>query len=216
MAVCAGPEDHDVVHVQQQQRMTALSDPSNARSWYATSRSRVSTGICMTAPGIPMLFMGQEFLEDKQWSEDFSYWPNQFIYWDGLNTQKQMGDFLRYTTDIIALRWQYPALRGQGLAVTHSNNQGRVLVYHRWIPGEGKDVVVVVHLGNNNTCNYRIGFPFPGKWKEAFNSDFYENCPNPDTFGNGGQVYTDNQPYDGLSYSASLNLPANGILIFTL
>jgi len=209
-----GPENHDIVHVQQQQRMTALSDPSNARSWYATSRSRVSTGITLTAPGIPMLFMGQEFLEDKQWSEDFSYWPNQFIYWDGLNNQKQMSDFLRFTRELINLRWQYPALTAQGFAVIHIHNQNRVLAYQRWIPGQGNDVVVVVSLSNDDQYNYRIGFPSGGTWKEAFNSDVYEDWVNPDICGNGGQINTDNIPYDGLHFSAALALPANGVLVF--
>ena len=30
----------------------------NARSWSARSRSRLATGLVLTAPGIPMLFMG--------------------------------------------------------------------------------------------------------------------------------------------------------------
>lgn len=42
----------------------------NTRSWLARSRSRVATGVLLTAPGVPMLFMGQEFLEDKWWSDD--------------------------------------------------------------------------------------------------------------------------------------------------
>ena len=40
---------------------------SNPRSWYARSRSRVATALLLTAPGIPHLFMGQEFLEQMPW-----------------------------------------------------------------------------------------------------------------------------------------------------
>ena len=47
--------------------------PTNPRSWFGRSRARVATGIGLTAPGIPMLFMGQEFLEDKQWSDNFEF-----------------------------------------------------------------------------------------------------------------------------------------------
>ncbi len=57
-------ENHDVVRINnetdREPRIAALADPSNPRSWYARSRSRVANGLLLTAPGIPMLFMGQE------------------------------------------------------------------------------------------------------------------------------------------------------------
>ena len=45
------------------------------------SRSRVATGLVLTAPGVPMVFVGQEFLEDESWSDDRS--PATLIWWDG-------------------------------------------------------------------------------------------------------------------------------------
>ena len=66
-------ENHDIVRINnetdREPRIAALADPSNPRSWYGRSRSRVANGLLLTAPGIPMLFMGQEFLEDKYWSD---------------------------------------------------------------------------------------------------------------------------------------------------
>ena len=56
-------ENHDLVLAGRDPRLPALADPSNHRSWYARSRSRVATAILLTAPGIPQLFMGQEFCE---------------------------------------------------------------------------------------------------------------------------------------------------------
>jgi 1,4-alpha-glucan branching enzyme len=212
-----GPENHDLVymdHSDKVPRMPALSDPSNSRSWYATSRSRVSTGITMTAPGIPMLFMGQEFLEDKYWSDNYQKYPDLFINWGGLNTEKQMTDFLLYTSDIIKLRWSHPALRSWGFSVIQTNNSNRVIAYERWVPGIGNNLVIVVNLNNSNQFGYRVGFPLGGTWQEVFNSDYYENCPNPNICGNGGQVDVEPQPWDDLTYSAIINLPANGLLIF--
>jgi 1,4-alpha-glucan branching enzyme len=63
-------ESHDEVYRGRNQRIAQLAGGSDARSWYASSRSRVATGLVLTAPGIPMLFMGQEFLENKQWSDN--------------------------------------------------------------------------------------------------------------------------------------------------
>jgi 1,4-alpha-glucan branching enzyme len=65
-------ENHDLVMQPKDEhdnnrleRIARVADPSNPRSWYACSRARVATGLLLTMPGIPMLFMGEEFLEDK-------------------------------------------------------------------------------------------------------------------------------------------------------
>ena len=63
-------ENHDLVYSDRENRIPSLADGSNSRSFYATSRSKVATGLLLAAPGIPQLFMGQEFLEDKQWNEN--------------------------------------------------------------------------------------------------------------------------------------------------
>ena len=121
--------------------------PSNPRSWFGRSRARVATGISLTAPGIPMLFMGQEFLEDKQWSDNFEFHTELLLHWAGLDDgDKQMLDHLRFTRELIGLRWRHPALRGQGFRVVHAHDENRVLAFHRWVEGEGHDVIVVVHL----------------------------------------------------------------------
>ena len=93
-------------------------------------------------------------------------------------------------------------------------DQNRVLAFHRWVEGEGHDVIVVVHLSTFNRFDYRIGFPGGGDWREVFNSDVYENWVNPGTTGNGGRVGADPQPMHGFSHSAGLVLPANSILVF--
>jgi len=211
-----GPENHDLVYRDREQRIVRLADPSNPRSWYGRSRARVATGICLTAPGIPMLFMGQEFLEDKQWADDFENHSDLLLYWAGLdNGDRQMLDHLRFTRELIQLRWRHPGLRGQGFRVVHVHDQNRVLAFHRWVEGEGRDVIVVAHLGNSNRFGYRIGFPSGGGWREVFNSDAYENWVNPNVVGNGGQVYADPRPLHDFSHSASLVLPANSILVFS-
>ena len=210
-----GPENHDIVYRDREQRVARLGDPSNPRSWYARSRARVATGLSLTAPGIPMLFMGQEFLEDKQWADDFKNHAGLLLHWAGLDGgDKQMLDHVRFTRELIQLRWQIPGLRGQGFRVVHTQDENRVLAFHRWVEGEGHDVIVVIHLTPFHRFNYRIGFPGSGRWREVFNSDVYENWVNPSTGGNGGEVFADAQPLHGFGASASLLLPANSVLVF--
>ena len=121
-------ENHDVVyagHADRQPRIAALGDSMNARSWYARSRARVAMGLLLTAPGIPMLFMGQEFLENKPWSDTPD--PATLIFWDGLRTDRAMQDYLRFTQELVWLRRRHPALRGEGIRVFHVNNENRVI-----------------------------------------------------------------------------------------
>jgi 1,4-alpha-glucan branching enzyme len=210
-----GPENHDIVYDGRELRIARLGDPANPRSWLARSRARVATGLSPTAPGIPMLFMGQEFLENKQWSDDFDSHHELLLYWAGLDQgDKQMLDHVRFTRELFEVRRQTPGLRGQGFRAVHAHDQNRVLAFHRWVEGEGYDVIVVVHLAPINRLGYCIGFPGGGAWREVFNSDVYENWVNPSVVGNGGLVVADPQPLHDFAHSASLVLPANSLLVF--
>ena len=175
-------ENHDLLDFNhtgrdRQPRIAALADPTNARSWYARSRAKVATGLLLTAPGVPMIFMGQEFLEDKYWT-DWPGRPELLIWWEGLEGKdKHMSDQHRFTRDLMWLRRKHPALRGEGLNVFHVHNDNRVIAFHRWVPGVGRDVVVVASLNESTFYNrgYRIGFPGGGHWHEVFNSDIYDS-----------------------------------------
>lgn len=207
-------ENHDLVKVGREQRIPALADSSNHRSWYARSRSRLATGILLTAPGIPQLFMGQEFLEDKQWDVPADS-PN-LIWWDGLESgaDPAMVNHLRFTQDLIRLRWNQPALRGDNVNPFHVHNANRVLAFHRWIEGAGQDVVVVATLSESTWYNYALGFPFGGRWAEVFNSDVYDNWVNPIVAGKGGGIFASGPPLHGLPSSAQIVIPANGFVVF--
>jgi len=62
---------------------------------------------------------------------------------------------------------------------------------------------------------YAVGFPRPGAWIEAFNSDVYDNWVNPWAVGNGGGIGADGGPLHGLPASARITIPANGVVVFT-
>jgi 1,4-alpha-glucan branching enzyme len=210
-------ENHDLTYVGHDgaARVPMLADASDRRSWYARSRSRLVTSLLLTAPGIPSLFMGEEFLEDKQWSDN-PHEPN-LIFWDGLATgEKSMLDFLRFTQDLIKLRRRHAALRGESVRVFHTHNANRVIAFHRWIEGEGRDVVVVGTLREETWRGYKIGFPRAGRWREVFNSDVYDNWVNPAAAGNGGAVEAVSVPMHGFVASADIVIPANGVIVFAL
>lgn len=204
-------ENHDIVKHGEGPRMPSLADGSNSRSWYARSRSRVALGLVATAPGIPHLFMGQEILEDKQWSDD----PQSplGIWWDGLNQDPHMATFLRFSRELMHLRRHLRALTSSGLHVFHTHNENRILAFHRWVPGVGDDVIVVSSFNEQTFWDYQLGLP-GGTWLELFNSDAYESQPSHVTTGNGGQIVAEGSPRHTMPSSASLVIPANGLLVF--
>jgi 1,4-alpha-glucan branching enzyme len=207
-------ENHDVVMVGRQPRIATLSDFSNPRSWYARSRSRFATGILLTSPGIPQLFMGQEFLEEKPWDTPPDS-PN-VIGWQGLQggADPAMVNHLRFTQDLIRLRWNQPALRGDNINAFHVHDSNRVIAFHRWLEGTGQDVIVAATLSESTWHGYAIGFPMAGEWTEVFNSDVYDNWVNPIVAGNGGGIVASGPPLHGFPASASIVLPANGFVVF--
>lgn len=205
-------ETHDEVFAGRSPRIPRVADGRDARSWFARSRSRVATGLILTSPGIPMLFMGEEFLEDKPWSDSN---PANLIFWDGLNEPNRvMADFLRFTRELVALRRRQPALRGEGINVYHVQDDNRVIAFRRWVDGIGRDVVVVASLNESTFRGYSLGFPGQGRWLEVFNSDVFDNFVNPIVAGNGGHVDAQGGPMHGLPSSTGIVIPANGFVVF--
>ncbi len=207
-------ENHDLVFNSRQPRIPALADGSDHRSWYARSRTRAAMSILLTAPGIPQLFMGQEFFEDKQW--DTLPGGPLLLSWDGVEKglDRTMVNHLRFTQDLIRLRWLNPALRGENVRPFLFNDFDRVLAFHRWLEGTGQDIIVVASLAEQTRWVYTIGFPFAGFWKEIFNSDVYDNWVNPLVAGNGFGVTANREAVQGFPVSASVVIPANGVVVF--
>ncbi len=207
-------ENHDVVFQGRERRVAALAGGNDSRSWYARSRSRAATGLLLTAPGIPMLFMGQEFLEANNWCDNTNVFPNDLVSWEALQNNRDMQDFQQFTQDLLELRRRYPALRGERINAFHVHNINRVLAWHRWLDGVGQDVVVVMSLNESTFWHYELGFPRWGRWREVFNSDFYDQLPNPWVTGNGGSVMATGPSRHGLPSSATIVIPANSMTVF--
>lgn len=184
--------------------------PGNAASWFSRKRSTLGAALVMTSPAIPMLFQGQEFLEDGFFSDADP------LDWTKLNTYSGINLMYR---DLIRLRRNWfdttRGLSGHHTNVHHVNNGDKVIAFHRWDQGGPKDdVVILSNFKNAVWSNYRIGLPRAGTWKVRFNSDWngyssdFGNTPSPD-------VTADNNPYDGMPFSASLQVGPYSTLILS-
>jgi 1,4-alpha-glucan branching enzyme len=159
-------ESHDEV-ANGRTRIPEAISPGDARSWWAKKRAALGSALVLTVPGIPMLFQGQELLEDR-WFDD-----TVALDWEKASTNRGL---LRLHRDLIALRraregWTR-GLRGSNIAIIRADQDERVLAFHRWMDGgPGDDTVVVANLADRPVEDLRIGFPAPGRWAVRFNSD---------------------------------------------
>ena len=165
------------------QRLPEMIWPGNAWSWWSKKRSTLGAVAVLTAPGIPMLFMGQEFLASGWFDDD------RMLDWS--NAWRFAGITQLYR-DLIRLRRNWfnntRGLRGQNVNVFHVNNTDKLIAMHRWdTGGAGDDVVILLNFSNRAYENYRIGFPRSGMWRVRFNSDsgaydaFFGNWASYDT-----------------------------------
>jgi 1,4-alpha-glucan branching enzyme len=159
-------ESHDEV-ASGKARVPHEISPEDPKGWYAQKRSTLASGLTFTAPGIPMLFQGQEFLADGWFRDDTP------LNW---HEQKEYRGIVLLYRDLINLRLNRDGysggLRGQHIHVHHVNDQDKVIAFHRWADGgPGDDVVVIANFTTNSRDNYIVGFPAEGVWKCRFNSD---------------------------------------------
>ena len=206
-------ENHDIVYAGRDPRIARLADGSDPRSWYARSRSRLAMGLLMTVAGHSDAVHGPGAAGGRT-VERYARRRHVDTLGCARSRRQDIADFLRFTRELIGVRRQYPALRGEGCAIIHVHDDNRVLAFQRWVEGQGRDVVVVCSLNENTFQNYAIGFPGSGRWREVFNSDVYDNWVNPIVAGNGGGVDANGPALHGLPASAVLTIPANGILVF--
>jgi 1,4-alpha-glucan branching enzyme len=201
-------ESHDEV-ANGKARVPEEISPGDAGSWAAKKRSTLGAALVFTSPGIPMIFQGQEFLEDDWFHDkDPIDWGNKDRY----------GGILQIYSDLIQLRLngsgKTRGLCGQHLDVYHLNNKHKVMAFHRWDRGgAGDSVIVSVNLANRGLDRYNIGFPYKGHWKVRFNSDWKGYDPS---FGNGGpkEVEARSGERDGLPYSSEISLgPYSAIVL---
>ena len=196
-----------------QARMAQQIDPNDTAGYFAQKRSTLGAGLVLTTPGLPMLFEGQEFLEDGWFRDD------KALDWSKLKTFQGINRLYR---DLVHLRRNLfgntKGLTGPFVHVFHRNDQDKVIAFHRWAEGGPKDDVIVVASFANRPMEqgYRIGLPRSGPWLVRFNSDWkgyspeFSGLSNPE-----GEVVAENTPYDGCDYSGTVLLAPYGFLVLS-
>ncbi len=202
-------ESHDEV-ANGKARVPEEVDPGNASSWAARKKSTLGAALVFTTPGVPMLFQGQEFLEDD-WFHD-----EDPLDW---SKKKRFAGIFRLYADLIALRRNLKdctrGLCGQEVSVYHVHDDENVIAFHRWEQGGPRDsTVIVANFSTHPKQGYVIGWPTEGRWVVRFNSDsrFYDEAFNDvgpvDVHAAGGER-------DGLPAEGAIDLAPYSALILS-
>lgn len=202
-------ESHDEV-ANGKARVPEEVDPGRASSWAAKKKSALGAVLVFTVPGIPMIFQGQEFLEDD-WFHD-----QDPLDW---TKQERFKGIVQLYRDLISLRLNRDqltsGLSGQAVDVYHVNRNDKVIAYHRWEPEQsGGHVVVVVNFSASPREDYTLGFPSAGSWRVRFNSDSREYDSEFSDCGS-SVVQTEESETDGLPAGGKISVAPYSALILT-
>ena len=126
----------------------------------AFRRAKLGALILMTAVGVPMIWMGEEFGEYVPMSEQ-----SNKINWTLLENDENKNLFEYYKT-LIELRKTDAAFHTPNIVFFHEDSASGVLGFQRF-DDNGNIAVVILNLSDNDLENYTIeNFPDGENWHE--------------------------------------------------
>jgi len=126
----------------------------------AFKRAKLGAVVLMTAVGVPLIWMGEEFGEYKAKTIEQAK-----IDWTLLGNDMNKG-LWEYYKGLIHLRKNNQALYTENIEFFHEDPESKVFAYTRW-NDEGSRVVVVVNWSENYLAGYSVPhFPENGTWHE--------------------------------------------------
>ena len=161
-------ESHDVVgDLNGGTRLVTAIDTNIPPSYWARKRSTLGAAVTLTAPGIPMIFQGQEMLENQAFDS------SRPVDWSKTNTYSYI---VRLYRDLISarrnLKGYTPGLEGNQCSMLQVDNVNKLVAFHRWkSAAPNQDAVVIANFANATRSNYSLNFPSAGNWYVQFNSD---------------------------------------------
>jgi 1,4-alpha-glucan branching enzyme len=171
-------------------------------------------------PGKQLLFMGSEFGQAAEWSEQTG------VDWQALQDSRPDTPLHRGVQELVRdLNQAYldhPALWRRDFTpdgfrwIDASDTGGNVLAFLRFA-GDGatgpraRPVACMVNFSGDPHLDYRIGLPSAGRWREVINTD--AAVYGGSGVGNLGAVEATDEPSHGQPASVALTLPPLGVLL---
>ncbi|GAA5160479.1 alpha-amylase family glycosyl hydrolase [Ornithinimicrobium tianjinense] len=190
-------ESHDEV-ANGKARITSEVRGDNPSGWDAQKRATLGAALVLTAPGMPMLFQGQEFLEDE-WFRD-----NVPLDWERAWAFREITQMFR---DLIRMRRNLDGdtagLSGPNTTLVTLDDDANVIAYVR-STDDGRHVLVALNL-TAHAVQREVQLP-GGYWKVRFNSDarayssLFGDHATPDLDARDGHAVLDLGPYSSVVF----------------
>lgn len=198
---------HDeVVHTKR-----SLVNKMPGNDWQKFANLRLLFGYMYGHPGKKLFFMGGEF---GQWAE-WNY--RKSLDWHLLEHSTHKGA-QKWVTDLNHLYKKEPGLYGIDFSwegfewIDCNDSRQSVISFVRKTKRPEDSVICVYNFSPTAYCNYQIGCPADGLWKELLNSNGKEY--GGDGLGNYGGVTAQPCSYHGRPFSLFLTLPPLTALFF--
>jgi 1,4-alpha-glucan branching enzyme len=176
--------------------------------WNKAAGLRSLLAFMWAHPGKQLLFMGGEFGQPQEWSEQRS------LDWHLLDEPLHRGvqGLLRSLNEVYR---STPALYSQdtspeGFAWIDANDSGGNVLSFLRIGADGSRLACVANFAGVPHHDYRVGLPSAGRWREVVNTD--AEVYGGSGVGNLGEVEATGKPWHGQPASAVLQLPPAGVL----
>jgi 1,4-alpha-glucan branching enzyme len=171
--------------------------------WKKLANVRAYFAYMWAHPGKQLLFMGTEFGQPSEWSEErgLDWWILDQPVHAGLH---------RLVTKLNAVYTAEPALwlrdnePGGFEWLDAGDAEHNTVSFLRW-DADGNAIAVILNFSGAPVGPRRVGLPFAGTWDEVVNTDAEEYGGS--GVGNLGAVTATDLPWDGRPASAELTLP---------
>jgi 1,4-alpha-glucan branching enzyme len=162
-------------------------------------------------PGKQLLFMGQEFGQRAEWSEE------RGLDWDQLDENSFSNGIQRMMRDANELYRTRRALwsqdtRPEGYSWIDANDSANNVLSFLRFGDDGSALACVFNFSGAEHSSYRLGLPHAGTWREVLNTD--ADIYNGAGTGNFGAVEATDDPWHGRPASALMVLPPLAALWF--
>ena len=162
-------------------------------------------------PGKQLLFMGQDFGQRAEWSEE------RGVDWFQLGEGGFSNGILRMVHDLNEIYRAHPALwtrdsSPEGYSWIDANDSANNVLSFLRFGSDGSMMACVFNFSGGEHTRYRLGLPRSGRWREVLNSD--ADIYNGAGVGNFGAVEAVDEPCHGRPASAVMVLPPLAALWF--